>query len=317
MSAPRVALIGARRVRQGLGPFVARDLVALGAEVVAVLGTSLATLDEAAAQLEKHAGVRPPGYTDLDALLERESVDALAILSPAETHEAYLDAALEAGLHVLCEKPLIWSAKGPGQRGAELVRGFRERGLLLAENCQWPWSLPGFRRLHPDFGRGVPRQLGMGLSPDSSGLQGIGDSLPHVLSVVQAWVPKRAPRVENVVFDARGDTWLEVGFDYVAEEIRICCTAELSTTDAFPRSAWIEIDGRRAERHIELPDYTMQFRDGTRSIPLEDPLTARLAEFVGDLDGVMAGAAAPDPQDIADRSEMLDTISRAYLSEFR
>ncbi len=40
MSGPRVGLIGARRKRQGLGPFVARDLRAAGVEVACLLGTS-------------------------------------------------------------------------------------------------------------------------------------------------------------------------------------------------------------------------------------------------------------------------------------
>ena len=52
MRAPRIAIVGARRVRQGLGPFVTRHLVSLGAEVPAFLGTSASTIDVAARELE-------------------------------------------------------------------------------------------------------------------------------------------------------------------------------------------------------------------------------------------------------------------------
>ena len=47
----RAGIVGARRVRQGLGPFVARDLTAAGVSVDLVLGTSEATAEEAAALL--------------------------------------------------------------------------------------------------------------------------------------------------------------------------------------------------------------------------------------------------------------------------
>ena len=54
MSAPRIGLIGARRVRQGLGPFVAQFLSELGAEIPAFLGTSASSVQAATEDLEKH-----------------------------------------------------------------------------------------------------------------------------------------------------------------------------------------------------------------------------------------------------------------------
>ena len=60
MTAARVGLIGARRRRQGLGPFVARDLVAAGASVPCFLGTSEETLEAARRELEERAGGRFP-----------------------------------------------------------------------------------------------------------------------------------------------------------------------------------------------------------------------------------------------------------------
>ena len=103
----RVALIGARRVRQGLGPFVARHLVAPAPRCRASRRRGPRPLAES----ERALGAR--GYADLAALLANEQLDALAILSPAETHERYLEArARGAASHVLCEKPLLWG--GPG-----------------------------------------------------------------------------------------------------------------------------------------------------------------------------------------------------------
>ncbi len=48
----------------------------------------------------------PGAYDTLDAMLAAEPLDALVILSPNVHHFPYTMAALERGLHVLCEKPL-------------------------------------------------------------------------------------------------------------------------------------------------------------------------------------------------------------------
>ena len=89
----RVALIGARRVRQGLGPFVARDLLAAGAEVPCFLATSEQTREAAARALREQCGLEARGHLDLDAMLAREALDGLAILTPAECHAENLEAA--------------------------------------------------------------------------------------------------------------------------------------------------------------------------------------------------------------------------------
>ena len=96
MSRPRVGLVGARRRRQGLGPFVARDLVRAGACVPCFVTTSAATRDAASGQLAAICGVETRGYSNVDEMLARERLDALAILSPAETHAAYLESAAAA-----------------------------------------------------------------------------------------------------------------------------------------------------------------------------------------------------------------------------
>ena len=63
----------------------------------------------------QHGAVRTT--TDpADALDPRHS-DAVIVATPARTHEALVRAAIDNGLHVLCEKPLALSAS----RGRELL----------------------------------------------------------------------------------------------------------------------------------------------------------------------------------------------------
>ena len=72
-----------------------------GAEVVAVCGRH-AGRAQAFAQRWSVAAA----YTDTEALLNHEGLDAVVIITPNRLHHPLTMAALERGLHVLCEKPL-------------------------------------------------------------------------------------------------------------------------------------------------------------------------------------------------------------------
>jgi predicted dehydrogenase len=65
--------------------------------------------------------------TDVYAVLEDPRVAAVAVATPAYTHAEVALAALEAGKHVLVEKPLAWSVA----EGEKLVATADDRGLVL------------------------------------------------------------------------------------------------------------------------------------------------------------------------------------------
>jgi predicted dehydrogenase len=268
----RVGVIGARRVRQGLGPFVARHLVELGASVPCFL----ATRAESVPETERTLGAR--GYTDLARMLAEQELDALAILSPSETHERYLAAAQGAGLHVLCEKPLIWDGSGLAGRARALEQRFRAAGLGLRECCQWPYTLPAYRALHPDAG--PVRSFAMRLSPATYEPRAmLGDSLPHPLSLLQALVPGPA-ELDEIRFEAPARGSLRVAFAWRAAGTRVAVEIALVTQERPPREASYAVNGRWAERRIRPEDYALRFADGPREVPVPDPLRALLADFV-------------------------------------
>lgn len=64
---------------------------------------------------------------DLAEVLDDSTVDAVAIATPARTHHPIVLAALEAGKHVIVEKPLADTR----ERGAEMVERARDNGLVL------------------------------------------------------------------------------------------------------------------------------------------------------------------------------------------
>ncbi|MFK0295376.1 Gfo/Idh/MocA family protein [Streptomyces sp. NPDC090442] len=76
---------------------------------------------------DRFGGAPLEGY---DALLDRDDVDAVYIPLPGLLHAAWVERALDAGKHVLVEKPLTAGHEDTRR----LLARARERGLVLLEN---------------------------------------------------------------------------------------------------------------------------------------------------------------------------------------
>ena len=114
MEKQRVAVVGAR----GIGRHHANWWHLEGASVCAVAGTSAATLAETRTALEAAFGFDGRCYTDLGELLAAETPDIVDVCSPPPCHGDQVRQALEAGSHVLCEKPFVYD---PALSTAELL----------------------------------------------------------------------------------------------------------------------------------------------------------------------------------------------------
>ena len=75
-------------------------------ELAVVVGRDLARAAAAAAKLGFAEGSR-----DLDAVLARDDIDLVDVATPNDSHAPVAMAALRAGKHVLCEKPLALSSQ--------------------------------------------------------------------------------------------------------------------------------------------------------------------------------------------------------------
>lgn len=76
--------------------------------------------------------------TDYKEMLKRKDIDAVAIMSPDNFHEEHAIAALEAGKHVYCEKPLAITVDGCDnilrawkKSGKHLMMGFNMRYMPM------------------------------------------------------------------------------------------------------------------------------------------------------------------------------------------
>ncbi len=104
------------------------------AEVVAGADVSSAAL----ADFRSRMGDQVFTTDDYRRMLERSDVDAVAVTSPDFMHEEHAVAALQAGKHVFCEKPLAISTEGCDhilrtwkQSGKHLMVGFNMRYMNI------------------------------------------------------------------------------------------------------------------------------------------------------------------------------------------
>lgn len=288
LQATRVVVVGARCARQGIGEHVARSFAACGATVSAIVGTSARTLLAARAALRERHGIDCHGFVDLREALEVERPDVVALCSPYGTHESLLSAIAAAGAHCLCEKPLWWraglSAHTLRARTLELVAPFTARGLRLSTVTQWPCTLPTFYALHPALHGALPRRMSLEMGPTARGPAMVLDAAPHLLSLLEAIAGPAPVRNPRAVWRAGGE-WLELDFEYACLPQPIEVAARYLTTPAPPRPAAYALDGHWARRVIRAPGYQQFFTDGTRELPLPDPLPILVREFLAALQG--------------------------------
>jgi predicted dehydrogenase len=178
----RVAVIGAGY----WGPNLARNFTASPDWELA----GIVDLDQGKAARLAAAQGGVPVFASIDELLDLEEVDAVAIATPAHTHHGIALTALQAGKHVLVEKPLADSRT----KGLEMVEEAEGRGLVLMADhtyCYTPAVLK-IRELIADGSLGeilfidsVRINLGL-VQPD---VDVFWDLAPHDLAILDFILP--------------------------------------------------------------------------------------------------------------------------------
>src|SRR5215213_1546381 len=124
------------------------------AEAVAVASRTAERAEEFGAEFDiahRHASY--------EALAEDPDVDVVYVATPHSRHEAHTLLFLEAGKHVLCEKPFALNEA----QARRMIDTARERGLFVMEAI-WSRFLPAYERLGELLADGV---IGEVLSVDA------------------------------------------------------------------------------------------------------------------------------------------------------
>lgn len=193
MQALRVGLIGAGGIgalrAQALGQSEACELAA-----VADLDPALA---RKAIQLAG-GGANGRDFSDYRAMLDAGDLDAVVVSTPPKTHEAISLAALDAGLHVLCEKPLANSVAGARRMveraaatGRVLATGFNHRYFPAIQRVRQAVESGEIGEL--DHVRGYAGHVGLSelqgadwlTDPEAMGGGALVDNGIHVLDLVR------------------------------------------------------------------------------------------------------------------------------------
>jgi predicted dehydrogenase len=155
-----------------------------------------------------------PATPSLPDVLADPEVDAVAIATPAATHLEVALAALEAGKHVLVEKPLASSHAD----GAKLVATAAERGLVLMLDHTYVYT-PAVQRLRSLVRSGELGELQyldsvrINLGLVQRDIDVLWDLAPHDLSILDSLLPED---VQPVAVAAHGSDPIGAGHACVA-----------------------------------------------------------------------------------------------------
>lgn len=157
---PRVGIVGA----SGIGKHHGKWYTLAGCDVVAFVGTSAESVARTREAMAETFGFDGVGYTDIGDMLTAHELDAVSVCSPHHLHREHALACLDAGAHVLCEKPMVWDVgKSPQEMladAASMIFIARQAHRILAVNMQYVAAVEPYLQLYDKHGeamRGVQR----------------------------------------------------------------------------------------------------------------------------------------------------------------
>ena len=296
VSPARVALVGCGR----WGRHILRDLVELGCSVSVV---------DAEASAREHAAGH--GAQRVSAALEGLGpVDGVVIATPAATHAAVVEAALELDVPMFCEKPLALSAQE-----AALVAARAQGRLFMMDKWRYHPGVEALRDLarSGEIGSVVGlKTTRIGWSPAQIDSDPVWTLVPHDLSIaleILGFVPEPRVAVAELVGNrpvglsaVLGDKpWfvVEAGGASPVErrEIRLTCSDAIAVLpDAYSDHLCLLSPG---------PHASAAPLRGTRSIAVEAPLLRELRSFLAYL-----GGGAPPKSSVSDGVRIASLVMR-------
>ena len=229
-------------------------------EVEEINVVAVADLDQSRMEDVRRKAGAERGYTEPKELLADPDVEAVAINTPPRFHESLVLKAIEAGKHVLCEKPLAQSIEGCWRIGD--AQRDTERVVLPVHNYAFTPCLVSAKELIEKGEIGALQGIDVrfdnnlwsyGAKTDFRTKETYGiveDILPHALSVVQM--------LSDSVSDVREAEGWKKKYP-VLDNIRltlgtgsgVIVRGEMSWTSLIPGFT-VEATGEKGTMHIDL-----------------------------------------------------------------
>lgn len=196
MEKPTVAIFGA----SGIGKHHAKWFHFGGCNVVAFVGTSPDSCQKTEKALREIFPFQGRWYTDIGRMLEECGPQLVSVCTPSHLHGEHVIRALEAGSHVLCEKPLFWDPSRSTREQLSLAEKMLEvqsRTGRFAVNLQFAASVAPYRQVYRHLSGaeiGRVRQFYMHWTPRAGGAPRTpewywNDLGPHALSILLSLAP--------------------------------------------------------------------------------------------------------------------------------
>ncbi len=112
-------------------------------ELVAVCDVYSEHRDRAAAHIKKHTGNEPDKYEDYVEMYEKANLDAVCIGTPDHWHAKQTIDALNAGMHVYCEKPMTKTV----EEAIAVMKTWQKSGKVMQVGVQ-STSLPVWKQVN-------------------------------------------------------------------------------------------------------------------------------------------------------------------------
>lgn len=307
-------------------------------------GATVRRAVDPSAERRAHVAQLHPGVetsADLAPLLADAAIDAVVVATPASTHVDIVRAALEAGKHVLCEKPLCLSSADAEDLGALAAR----RGLVLMTGHIFLFN-GGIRKLRElvadgDLGRiHHATAVRTNLGPIRQDVNVAFDLAAHEVSIFNHLfdaVPARVaaagrgcldPRVEDFVFLT---LWYPDGpiVSVTASWLSPKKIREITLVGDRRMATWndlaagpVSVYDKGADKSTTSEPYYENFgefqllvREGDVTIPrvsAEEPLRAQARHF---LDAIRSGIASPcAPDAAADVVRVLEAVTASLAA---
>jgi predicted dehydrogenase len=237
-----------------------------------------------------------------DEMLDDDSLEAVAIVTPVATHHDLAMRALEAGKHVYVEKPLAASS----EEARDLIRAASERGLVLMPGHTFLYSPPvvRIRELIRSGELGDIYFISMSrvnLGLHQSDVSVIWDLGPHDFSILLYWLGQSPRRVVSMgracIVDGQEDVaFINCAFDSGAIahiELSWLAPSKLRRTTVVGSSKMVVYDDCSIEpvrvydsgvmpRNPESFGEYLKYRTGdivSPHIDLSEPLAIQMADF--------------------------------------
>lgn len=246
-------------------------------------------------------------FSDYHALLRESEAEAVVVATPTKTHYEVVHGALQAGKHVLCEKPLCTDAA----EGGRLVALAREKGLVLMVGHVFLFN-PGLLKVKElvDAGEvGAVRSLAAvrtNLGPVRRDVNAAWDLAAHDVAIFN-WLLDAEP----VEVQAMGAAFLQPGVEDVVNitlryagnvlasiqcswldpkkvrQLTLVGSRRMITWDDLALSNPVAVYEKAVETNRELTDYgeflRLSMLDGDvrlPKVPADEPLKLQNREFI-------------------------------------